>query len=84
MPNWKRVAVSGSDVSFATLETSGKTTVKAGGAEVTGSLNVDGAIQEQGFSIPALVEKMVVDGSSTSILDFTTITDNSDELIIAS
>jgi len=30
-----------------------------------------------------LVEKMVVDSSSTSILDFTTITNNDGELLVA-
>ena len=38
-----------------------KVTVKNGGAEVTGSLNVEGAILEKGYSIPVLMEKMVVD-----------------------
>ncbi len=51
--------------------------------QVTGSLSVDGTIQEAGFTIPGLIEKMVVDSSSTSILDFTTITNNDGELLVA-
>ena len=51
--------------------------------QVTGSLSVDGTIQEAGYTIPGLVEKMVVDSSSTSILDFTTITNNDGELLVA-
>ncbi len=51
--------------------------------QVTGSLSVDGTIQEAGYTIPGLVEKMVVDSSSTSILDFTTITNEDGELLVA-
>ena len=51
--------------------------------QVTGSLSVDGTIQEAGYTIPGLVEKMVVDSSSTSILDFTTVTNNDGELLVA-
>ena len=51
--------------------------------QVTGSLSVDGTIQEAGFTIPGLIEKMVVDSSSTSILDFTTVTNNDGELLVA-
>jgi len=51
--------------------------------QVTGSLSVDGTIQEAGFTIPGLIEKMVVDSSSTSIIDFTTVTNNDGELLVA-
>ena len=51
--------------------------------QVTGSLSVDGTIQEAGFTIPGLIEKMVVYSSSTSILDFTTVTNNDGELLVA-
>ncbi|MBC8421931.1 MAG: hypothetical protein H8E03_00765 [Pelagibacteraceae bacterium] len=56
--------------------------------QVTGSLSVDGAIQEKGYSIPALLENMVVssegsDGSSTiSILNFVPISTNDGEVVV--
>ena len=64
-----------------------KVTVKSGGAEVTGSLNVQGAILEKGYSIPVLIEKMVVDrlgddGGSVDFLNFVPITDNNDEVVV--
>ena len=64
-----------------------KVTVKSGGAEVTGSLNVEGAIMEKGYSIPVLIEKMVVDrlgsdGGTPTFLTFTTITSNSGEVVV--
>ena len=49
---------------------------------VTGSLAVDGVISEQGYSIPELMEKMVVDASSSTFLNFTTVTDNSGEVLV--
>ena len=64
-----------------------KVTVKNGGAEVTGSLNVEGAIMEKGYSIPVLMQKMVVDrlgddGESVDFLNFVPITDNNDEVVV--
>ena len=64
-----------------------KVTVKSGGAEVTGSLNVEGAITEKGYSIPVLIEKMVVDrlgddGGAVDFLNFVPITDNNDEVVV--
>ena len=64
-----------------------KVTVKSGGAEVTGSLNVEGAIMEKGYSIPVLMEKMVVDrlgddGGTPTFLTFVSITDNNDEVVV--
>ena len=64
-----------------------KVTVKSGGAEVTGSLNVEGAILEKGYSIPVLMQKMVVDrlgddGGTPTFLTFVAITDNSDEVVV--
>ena len=64
-----------------------KVTVKSGGAEVTGSLNVEGAITEKGYSIPVLIEKMVVDrlgsdGETPDFLNFVPITDENDEIVV--
>ena len=64
-----------------------KVTVKSGGAEVTGSLNVQGAILEKGYSIPVLMEKMVVDrlgsdGEAVDFLNFVPITDENDEIVV--
>lgn len=64
-----------------------KVTVKSGGAEVTGSLNVEGAILEKGYSIPVLMEKMVVDrlgsdGEAVDFLNFVPITDENDEIVV--
>jgi hypothetical protein len=64
-----------------------KVTVKNGGAEVTGSLNVEGAILEKGYSIPVLMQKMVVDrlgddGGAVDFLNFVPITDESDEVVV--
>jgi hypothetical protein len=64
-----------------------KVTVKSGGAEVTGSLNVEGAILEKGYSIPVLMQKMVVDrlgddGGAVDFLNFVPITDESDEVVV--
>ena len=64
-----------------------KVTVKSGGAEVTGSLNVEGAITEKGYSIPVLIEKMVVDrlgsdGEAVDFLNFVPITDENDEVVV--
>ena len=50
--------------------------------KVTGSLAIDGTISEQGYSIPELMEKMVVDASSTTFLNFTTVTNNSGEVLV--
>ena len=36
-----------------------KITVKSGGAEITGSFSVEGAIKEKGKSIPTLIEKPI-------------------------
>ena len=64
-----------------------KVTVKSGGAEVTGSLNVEGAIMEKGYSIPVLMQKMVVDrlgddGEAVDFLNFVPITDENDEVVV--
>ncbi len=64
-----------------------KVTVKSGGAEVTGSLNVEGAIMEKGYSIPTLIEKMVIDrlgsdGETPNFLTFVPIVDENGEQII--
>ena len=64
-----------------------KVTIKSGGAEVTGSLNVEGAIMEKGYSIPVLMEKMVVDrlgddGEAVTFLNFVPITDENDEVVV--
>ena len=64
-----------------------KVTVKSGGAEVTGSLNVEGAIMEKGYSIPVLMQKMVVDrlgddGEAVDFLNFVPITDDNDEVVV--
>ncbi len=64
-----------------------KVTIKSGGGEVTGSFSVDGAIKEKGYSIPTLIEKMVVDrlgddGGSVDFLNFVPITDNNDEVVV--
>ena len=64
-----------------------KVTVKSGGAEVTGSLNVQGAILEKGYSIPVLMQKMVVDrlgddGEAVDFLNFVPITDENDEVVV--
>ena len=50
--------------------------------QVTGSFGVDGTITEQGYSIPELMEKMIVDASSTTFLNFTTVTNNSGEVLV--
>lgn len=52
--------------------------------QVTGSLAVSGMISEQGYSIPELMEQMVVDQDSTTFLNFTSITTESGEAIVAS
>jgi hypothetical protein len=64
-----------------------KVTVKSGGGEVTGSLNVEGSILEKGYSIPVLMQKMVVDrlgddGGAVDFLNFVPITDESDEVVV--
>jgi len=64
-----------------------KVTIKSGGGEITGSLSVDGAIKEKGYSIPVLVEKMVIDrlgsdGGTPDFLTFVPITDESGEQVI--
>ena len=64
-----------------------KVTVKSGGAEVTGSLNVEGSITEKGYSILVLMQKMVVDrlgddGESVDFLNFVPITDENDEVVV--
>lgn len=51
--------------------------------QVTGSFAVSGIISEQGYSIPELMEKMVVDQGSTTFLNFVTITNESGEVIVA-
>ena len=66
-----------------------KVTVKSGGAEVTGSLNVEGAIMEKGYSIPVLMQKMVVDrlgsdGGTPDFLTFVPIVDQNGEQVIIS
>ena len=56
--------------------------------QVTGSLSVDGAIQEKGYAIPTLIEKMVVraegsDGSTDlTILNFIPVTDENGEVVV--
>ena len=52
-----------------------KVTIRAGGAAVTGSLSVKGAFTEEGYSIPVLMEKLVVDEDSSTFLNFTAIID---------
>ena len=59
-----------------------KLEIIGGGADITGSLNVNGAILEKGYSIPTLIEKMIVDSASTSILNFTPITDSTGEVLV--
>jgi len=64
-----------------------KVTVKSGGGEVTGSFSVDGAITEKGYSMPVLMEKMVVDrlgddGEAVTFLNFVPITDENDEVVV--
>jgi len=64
-----------------------KVTVKSGGGEVTGSFSVEGAIMEKGYSIPVLMEKMVVDrlgsdGEAVDFLNFVPITDENDEVVV--
>ena len=64
-----------------------KVTVKSGGAEVTGSLNVEGSILEKGYSIPVLMQQMVVDrlgsdGEAVDFLNFVPITDENDEIVV--
>ena len=64
-----------------------KVTVKSGGGEVTGSLSVEGSILEKGYSIPVLMEKMVVDrlgsdGEAVDFLNFVPITDENDEIVV--
>jgi hypothetical protein len=65
-----------------------KITVKSGGAEITGSFSVEGAIKEKGKSIPTLIEKMVIDrlgstGQTPDFLTFVPIVDETGEQIIA-
>ena len=57
--------------------------------QVTGSLGVDGAITEKGYSIPVLIEKMVVDrlgsdGNAPDFLTFVPIVDQNGEQVIIS
>lgn len=59
-----------------------KVTVKAGGAEITGSLAVDGAFTEAGLSISELMERLVVDAASSTFLNFTAITDNDGAAVV--
>ena len=64
-----------------------KVTVKSGGGEVTGSLNVEGSILEKGYSIPVLMQQMVVDrlgsdGEAVDFLNFVPITDENDEIVV--
>ena len=64
-----------------------KVTVKSGGGEVTGSFSVEGAIMEKGYSIPTLIEKMVIDrlgsdGETPNFLTFVPIVDETGEQII--
>ena len=64
-----------------------KVTVKSGGGEVTGSFSVEGSITEKGYSIPVLIEKMVVDrlgddGGTPTFLTFVSITDENDEVVV--
>ena len=64
-----------------------KVTVKSGGGEVTGSLNVEGSILEKGYSIPVLMQQMVVDrlgsdGNAPDFLTFVPILDQNGEQVI--
>ena len=59
-----------------------KLDIVSGGASITGSLNVNGAILETGFSIPTLIEKMIVDSTSSTILNFVLITDSTGEVVV--
>ena len=64
-----------------------KVTVKSGGGEVTGSLSVEGSILEKGYSIPVLMEKMVIDrlgsdGETPNFLNFVPILDQNGEQIV--
>ena len=64
-----------------------KVTIKSGGGEVTGSFSVEGSITEKGYSIPVLMEKMVVDrlgddGEAVTFLNFVPITDENDEVVV--
>lgn len=64
-----------------------KVTVKSGGGEVTGSLNVEGSILEKGYSIPVLMQQMVIDrlgsdGEAVDFLNFVPITDENDEIVV--
>ena len=64
-----------------------KVTIKSGGGEVTGSFSVEGAIMEKGYSIPTLIEKMVIDrlgddGGTPTFLTFVAITDDNDEVVV--
>jgi hypothetical protein len=58
--------------------------------QVTGSLSVDGTISELGYSIPELVEKMVVrtvgsdDSTTITVLNFITVTNNNGEVVVTS
>ena len=61
---------------------SNKLDIVSGGASITGSLNVNGAILEKGYSIPTLIEKMVVDSTSSTILNFVLITDSTGEVVV--
>ena len=71
------------DIKYIGIERlSNKLEIIGGGASITGSLNVNGAILEKGYSIPTLIEKMIVDSASTSILNFTPITDSTGEVLV--
>jgi hypothetical protein len=64
-----------------------KVTIKSGGGEVTGSFSVEGAIKENGYTIPVLMQKMIVDrlgddGGAVDFLNFVPITDNNDEVVV--
>lgn len=59
-----------------------KVTIRAGGAEITGSLSLDGAFTEAGYSIPVLMERLVVDADSSTFLNFTAITDNDGSAVV--
>jgi len=56
--------------------------------QVTGSMSVDGTIQEKGYAIPTLIEKMVVgtvgsDGSTDlTILNFIPVTTEDGEVVV--
>ncbi len=56
--------------------------------QVTGSMSVDGAIQEKGYAIPTLIEKMVVraegsDGSTDiTLLNFIPVTNEDGEVVV--